>query len=218
MDTNFVVFRRFTNQEEAVALYGILATRGISSSMEDNSPPVDITFAGNSVTKVYEVLISPAHFPLAEALLEEEAKRSLNDVDPDHYLYSFTDKELFDLLATSDQWSTFDLLLAKKILSQRGHQLDESQLKALRDSRIQELAKPVEKQTKWIILGYVFSFAGGLIGIIIGYSLAASKKTLPDGSSVYTYAEGVRKHGRNIFLIGLAAFLLSLFLKIYQEI
>lgn len=218
MDINFVVFRRFTDEEEANALHDILAAKGISSVIEDNSPPVDITFAGNAVTKVYEVLLLPDHFALAETVLEKDAKDSLNDVDQDHYLYDFTDNELFDLLAEADQWSTFDFLLAKKILSERGHIINELEMKALRDSRIQELAKPEEKQTTWIVLGYIFSIAGGLIGIIIGYSLAASKKTLPNGDSIYAYGDGVRNHGRNIFLIGLAAFLIGLFLKLYNEI
>ena len=68
------------------------------------------------------------------------------------------------------------------------------------------LAKPEESQKSWIIAVYLFSFLGGGVGVIIGYSLWSSKKTLPNGERIYSYKSEDRKHGKNIFIIGLIVF------------
>ncbi|WP_431243320.1 hypothetical protein ACQ9BO_01130 [Flavobacterium sp. P21] len=62
--------------------------------------------------------------------------------------------------------------------------------------------------------GYLFSLLGGGIGMVIGYSLWTSKKTLPNGERVYSYNEADRKHGKTIFILGTIIFPLVLLIKI----
>ena len=87
-------------------------------------------------------------------------------------------------------------------------------LEALKEQRIIDLAKPEENQVTWIIAGYFFAIIGGLLGIIIGYSLMNSKKTLPNGVQVYSYNNKDRKHGKNIFYIEIIVIILFTFVKI----
>ena len=49
-------------------------------------------------------------------------------------------------------------------------------------------------QGTWVILGYISSLFGGVIGMFIGSILISAKKTLPDGRVVYVFNEGNRKH------------------------
>ena len=81
------------------------------------------------------------------------------------------------------------------------------------EQRLEERAQPAENQKQWIIAGYIFACLGGLLGIIIGYYLWTSKKTLPNGQKVPSYTESDRKHGKYIFYIGLIVAPTALIIK-----
>jgi len=68
----------------------------------------------------------------------------------------------------------------------------------------------------WIIVGYFLAVIGGLLGIIIGYLLMSSKKTLPNGVRVYSYNDNDRKHGKVIFIIGIIVIVISASIKIFD--
>ena len=91
-------------------------------------------------------------------------------------------------------------------------------LASLKKERLNILSKPEENQRPWIIAGYLFSFLGGGIGIVIGYSLWTSKKTLPNGERIYSYNNADRKQGKTIFIIGLIVFPLALIVKILDRL
>ncbi len=55
-------------------------------------------------------------FDRANRALEEYYQPILNDVDPDYYLLSFSDRELLDVVNQPDKWGHFDRALAKKLL------------------------------------------------------------------------------------------------------
>ncbi|MCW3109501.1 MAG: hypothetical protein JWQ09_4007 [Segetibacter sp.] len=59
----------------------------------------------------------------------------------------------------------------------------------------------------WIYVGYASAIFGGLFGIIIGWTLAYFKKTLPDGQRVYVYREEERKHGNRMLIISIVSFI-----------
>jgi hypothetical protein len=63
----------------------------------------------------------------------------------------------------------------------------------------------------WVIIGYVFSLFGGLIGMFIGSVLMNAKKLLPGGEVVYVFNESSRKHGKIILYLGIAVLILSIF-------
>ena len=123
--------------------------------------------------------------------------------------------ELYDILLKSDEWNKFDYSLAQKILRDRGKNIDKELLDSLKKQRLEDLAKPDENQKPWIIAGYVFALLGGFLGLIIGYFLWTSKKTLPNGQKVYSYSSNDRKHGKYIFYIALIIFPSALLLKVF---
>lgn len=135
-------------------------------------------------------------------------------VDPDYYLLDFSKEELTDVLIKSDEWSEFDVDLARELLHTRGELLDEETLKSERSKRKAILVAPDKNQTALIIVGYVFAFFGGFIGLIIGVTLYTSKKEIPDGTKVYRYSESNRRAGLNISLISGSLIALSFLLKI----
>ncbi|WP_417942999.1 hypothetical protein [Flavobacterium sp. RS13.1] len=203
MNENYSVFRKYPTLEQVKDLESLLNQNNIATEIADNIPSVDSSFSGSTLQNQYEIKIQLADFEKAEKILDENAENLIDEVDKDHYLFSFTDDELYEILLKADEWNEFDYKLAQKILIQRGKSVDTELLKALKKQRIELLAKPEENQKSWIIAGYVFAVLGGFLGILIGYSLWTSKKSLPNGQKVYSYDEKDRVHGKNIFYIGL---------------
>jgi hypothetical protein len=57
-------------------------------------------------------------------------------VDPNHYLFHFTDEELFDLISKLDQWSMFDYSLATDILNERGIKTTKESISDLKNKTV----------------------------------------------------------------------------------
>jgi hypothetical protein len=203
MNDTYSVFRKYPTIEQAKEIKNLLKKHNIEAQIADNIPPVDSSFSGTTLQNQYEIKILLADFEKAEKILDENAENLINQVSKDHYLFDFKDDELYEILLKADEWSEFDHKLAQKILVQRGKSIDADLLTALKKQRLELLAKPEENQKPWIIAGYIFAILGGLLGILIGYSLWTSKKSLPNGEKVYSYSEKDRVHGKNIFYLGL---------------
>jgi hypothetical protein len=213
---DYSIFRKFTNLDHAHDIHDLLTSKGIKTVIGDNSSSLDNSFGGNHAQDELEIRIDVADFERAEAILAQHARDSLNDVPKDYYLFEFTDDELYDVLVKHDEWNEFDYLLAQKILEDRGKPVDEEHLDNLRQERIELLAQPDKDQQGWIIAGYIFSILGGFLGLIIGYFLWTSRKTLPNGVKVPSYSESNRKHGKYIFLIGIIILPISILMRAFN--
>ncbi|MEM7185065.1 MAG: hypothetical protein AAF466_00295 [Bacteroidota bacterium] len=214
-EEEFSIFRRFSTLEQALELQDQLEAEGIQTIIADNVPPVDINFGGSTLNNEIEIRIAPDDFQKAEELLLQQAENLVDNVDPEHYLFDFSTEELYEVLIKYDEWSEFDYTLAAQLLEKRGEQVDEQTLTRLKKERINELARPEKGQKGWIIAGYIFAILGGFLGLIIGYALWKSKKTLPDGDKVPSYSENDQKHGQYIFLIGMIVLPISILSKAF---
>jgi len=203
MSQTYTTFKKFPDAAEAKHLQQFLIENGIECIYINNSPQLDNSFSGGELLKEYEIQLKQSDFERAHELLQEDAENMLSELGPDYYLLSFTDEELYDVVLKQDEWSEFDYVLARRLLKQRGKEVDEQHIKNLRTKRIADLAKPEKDQQVWIAVGYIFAVLGGVFGIIIGYVLWSSKKTLPNGLVVHTYNKNDRKHGRIIFILGI---------------
>lgn len=193
-------FRTYTSLTEAEALQQTLKHQKIDSLIIDNSPAAGAAIGGQ-LPKEYEVKLKPEDFEAANAILERQAVEEMGELPEGYYLSEFTNDELIDVLAHRYEWSEFDYLHARRLLSDRGVQVNGQQLQEIAVNRLHELAKPEKDQGVWIIIGYIFALLGGVLGIITGYVLVYSTKTLPTGISVPTYSPNDRKHGRYILIL-----------------
>jgi hypothetical protein len=210
MKEEFITFQRFKDQNSAVELGEFFKERKLEYLLEDNSLSFDPTFANNGFGKEFCVKLKQSDFEKGNVFLIEKAEKEIIEIDKDYYLLSFTDEELFELIAASDEWSQFDVSLAKRLLKERGKEVTPEDIKKIKTNRIIELSKPEEGQTAYIIVGYVFAFLGGFLGIFIGWHLLTFKKTLPNGNRIYAYSDNDRKQGNRILIISVAFLLIWL--------
>ena len=203
MSTDFAVFKKFANLEQAQELGATLKKNGIENKLVNNSPQIDITFSGNTLQNEVQLLLLQSDFAKANEVLRTEAEKVIEQMDKDYYLFDFTNEELYEIIMKPDEWGAFDYTLAQKLLKDRGVTVDEELINSLRKQRVNDLAKPEEGQQPMVLVGYLLALLGGLLGLLVGWFLWTYKKTLPDGQIVHAYSERDQKHGRNIFILGL---------------
>ncbi len=216
MIEEFITFQRFNDQNTASELGAFFKEKELEYQLEDNSLSFDPTFANNGFGKEFCIKLKKSDFEKGKAFLNEKAENEIVEIDKDYYLLSFTDKELFELIAASDEWSPFDVTLAKRLLKERGKEVTSEEIEKIKSNRIVELSRPEESQRIYIIIGYITAILGGFLGVFIGWHLLTFKKTLPNGNRIYAYSDNDRKQGNRILILGgifLVIWLLYRFLK-----
>jgi hypothetical protein len=199
----FVTYTKYNSLLDAAPLIEILSEAGIEYEIENASPSLDITFSANTMQNEYRVKIVQEDFEKADALLQDAALTTLDDIEEDHYLFDFTDEELLEILEKPDEWSNNDYIYARKIFQERGKVFSDEQLNTMRNKRIENLKMPLPEPVGLIRTGWFFAVAGGLFGLIIGWYLKEFKKTLFNGERVWVFDESTRNKGRQIMQMGL---------------
>ncbi|MDV6168001.1 hypothetical protein R1T16_06165 [Flavobacterium sp. DG1-102-2] len=201
MSHNYVTFKKYPDAKQARAQQELLLENGIECIFVNAASQLG-SLSGD-LSQEFELQLHPENFEKAEELLEKDAESMLNDLPEDYYLMAFTNEELHDVVLKHDEWSEFDYMLARRLLAERGHEIDEAHLRSMRNERINELAQPEKDQKSWIAAGYLFAILGGFFGIITGYVLWSAQKTLPNGKMVYSYSAKDRTQGKNIMILGI---------------
>jgi len=218
MTTDFVTFQRFNDRAAALSLAETFRENGIECGLEDVSENFDVSFANNEINKDFRIKLKPVDFERADTLLLQLAEKDLADIDPNYYIFDFSNEELKEIIEKQDEWSSLDFLLAKKILKERGVEVNVGQIQTFKEKRLEVLAGPEERPQVLIVAGYILAFVGGLIAIIIGAYLRNHKKTLPNGERVFGYAASDRAHGERILIIGILALILSAIYQFYKYV
>jgi len=61
-----------------------------------------------------------------------------------------------------------------------------------------------------VIIGYISSFLGGLIGMFIASVILTAKRILPNGQAMYVFNERSRKHGKIILYLASLVLIVSI--------
>jgi hypothetical protein len=217
--TDFRDFQTFASAEAAQPLLAMLARQGfvVRTAADNGQVAFDPSFANNQLTSEFIVKLRLADFERASQLLADMNQDAINQADPSHYLFTFTDEELFDLLVKPDEWSGFDVALADQLLRQRGRDVSPDTLRLLRQHRAAELARPDKDHKSWILAGYLSALLGGFFGLLIGYQLYFHRKLLPDGRRVYAYSATDRVHGLRILVLASIMLVLLVGVRVMQS-
>ena len=224
MEEKFSVFQSFIQKEDAAELARRLEAEGIPFVLEDNNVSVDVTFAFDHSRDEYRIRIPQHLFANAHKILEEQAKEEAGLVPEEHFLHSFENEELFDVLKAPDEWSKTDYVFAQELLVYRGETVDQEQLERWKVERMDTLRQPEDGGSTSIALGYMGALGSlivgpilGGIGVFIGGHLMKTNKTLPSGEVVPTYNEATRKSGKSIFRLSLIGMGIWLILAILAQ-
>lgn len=213
--SDYQSYQRFASVEVAQPLLQLLHEHGILYETVFDQPRIDPSFAFNPTSTYFVVQLRPEDFERAHALELAASDELTANASTDHYLFNFTDDELLDILLKPDEWNSFDVALARRILRQRSHDVSPALTERLRQQRLQDLARPEPRQKAWVISGYATALLGGIVALFIGWHLYSHKKQLPDGRQVYGFLPQDRAHGLRILVLGVLGFLLVLAWRLY---
>ena len=215
-DHEFQTYQRFPNVEVAQPLLELLHAHAIEYDTRLDQLPIDPSFAFNETSRYFLVRLRPADFERAQALERAAAEAQTATVPADYYLLTFRDDELFDILLRPDEWNSYDVALAQRLLRERGQPVSAAQLEALRRQRLHDLAQPEPSQRAWILAGYGLAPLGGIWSIFIGWHLYSHYRQLPTGERVPAFQAPDRAHGFRILVLGVICFLLALAWRFYD--
>lgn len=213
MKKELAQFTTYTSMADARPLIDILEEHQIEFSLVEDAYEVDISFTGNN-QKTIQVFMRGEDFDEVRKLQEEKVLAEMDFTDTSHYLHSFSDEELLDILRKKDEWSLYDFVLSKKLLADRGIEISEEAIDQFVNERNQELDAPEKGNATRIIVGYIFASLGGLIGIAIGLYLWLGKKSTTGGERIYIYNENDRYHGKLITFIAICVFAVVLGIRL----
>jgi len=214
MEPEFITYQKFSDIALANAMAEQLDNHHIQYLIAEESFNFDPGFRMSNALIEYAVKIKTTDFEKANQLLKDDENADVAEIATDYYLFAFTNDELMEVITKADEWSAFDFVLARKILGGRGVTLNDEAIAKAKNERIESLKKPAGSQNTWIILGYLFAFLGGVLGLFIGWHLSTAKKTLPDGERVYEYSEQDKKQGKRIFYISIVMTVISAILRL----
>lgn len=215
---NYKTYRTFNDYGLVKELEMILNEHQIDYVTENSSLPFDPSFANNPVNQEYRVKLKSENFERANAVLIKEAAVQLEEIDRDHYLFTFSDEELMELTSKRDEWSNYDFLLAQRILKERGKVLGNGELAELEEKRLQELNKFEKLNPGWFYAGFLFALLGGVFGIMMGWFISSNTKTLPNGKTMYCYSVADRKKGKVMLVVGIVVLVFCLILRVSQQL
>ncbi|MDO7852548.1 hypothetical protein [Hymenobacter convexus] len=182
---------------------------------DTGEPVFNPAFTFNNTYATFVVKLHGADFEWVRRLQEDANRDALANLSPDHYLFSFSDAELFDLLAKPEEWSPLDVTLAGQLLRQRGRDVSTDTVRLLREHRVVEQNKPEPNNAGRIRLGYLFALLGGFGAIFMGWELYSHKKMLNDGRQIPGYSARDRVHGLRIMTLGVASFIIWIACRVW---
>jgi len=164
---NFIEYQRFPTIESAVELIDILEENDISYRINDSLGSFDIAASNMSpFDKQVVVFIEEENFEKVNLLFINENSPKEDNADDDHYLYSFSDEDIIEVIANPEDWAELEVTLANQIAKERDLKITAVAIKSARKERFEEQLK-VEAETKAQISGgYSWFIWIGILSII----------------------------------------------------
>lgn len=124
-NNDFVTFNSYHDKNILEETLRILKNENIECILENNSTTFDPLMSNTETIKDYRIKIKSNDFQKATLILEKFMDVELEKIPKDYYLMNFSDKELYDVIKKRDEWGSFDVSLAKKLLMQKGKEISE---------------------------------------------------------------------------------------------
>jgi len=233
--SDFVTFQEFETRAEADALAEQLKAHDIPATVEQNRNLLDQNIIGRQYNNYILVKIKGEDFARAQKVLLDATEVDMSQLPENYMLLSFTNDELIDVLAKPDEWGPFNYKLALMLLERKGVAIDDRKTEELQHAHLLEASTRRSLGPAHLLFGYGFtiicilaivlknktallllSYFYGLpifIGFVLGMVFRFTRRTLPDGSRIYSYDDSARKHG--LFMLLLSTIVMVLLTSVF---
>jgi hypothetical protein len=205
-----LVFKTYPDQVTAGEVAALLKANGVITEVVEEPRILDSNYIGQQFSDPYLLYMQGKDFERANHILEDHIVVRLEDIDPDYLLLSFSDEELIEVMKMKDEWGIYNYKLAEILLHQRNAPIPEVHIALEQAERLKEKEKAISSGLMFLILGYlsiissvyasvsinaVFVLLPGFLGLMIGWHLSQSKRTLSNGTRTFYYNSTTRIHG-----------------------
>jgi hypothetical protein len=118
----YTLYQKYFNEKEVLQLIELLKNNKIEYQLEDHSPIPDILLSMNEHEKEFWIKLKKVDFETVDRIRLDFLNTMVDNIDPEYYLFSFSNQELSEVISNHKEWSKLDFLLAQKILRVRGEQ------------------------------------------------------------------------------------------------
>lgn len=208
-EKNYILFRAFREEEDLLFFTEVLDDRNIDYKVDNPQNGSDNALASAYGVQVAEdamqykflLMIAEDDFERAQQELRSHIVEYFRNAgnEENSLLNDFSDEELLDVIKKPDEWTEEDTAIAQSLLEKHGKHISNEMVEAYRQKRLEEVRKPKFGGYLTIIIGYIFAFGGGVIGIFLAASLLG-KKRIFNGEKVNIYDKATRTNA-TIYLI-----------------
>ena len=164
---NFIEYQRFPTIESAVELIDILEENDISYRINDSLGSFDIAASSMSpFDKQVVVFIEEDNFEEVNLLFINDNSPKEDNADNDHYLYTFSDEDIIEVIANPEDWAELEVTLAKQIANQRDLKITAAAIKSARKEKMEEQFKVIQETQATVSAGYSWFLWIGILSII----------------------------------------------------
>ena len=187
-EKKYILFRVFRNEDDMKFFTDVFDDCGIDYTIEN--PRADST---DVLSSAYGVQVAEDDFERSQNELRSHIAEYFRNAGSEEntLLNEFNDEELLDVIKKPDEWAVEDIVMAQNLLEKRGKHVSDEVVEAYRNKRLEEVRKPKFGGYGTIIIGYIFAFLGGIIGIFLAASLLG-KKRIFNGEKVNVYDKATR--------------------------
>ncbi|WEK36340.1 MAG: hypothetical protein P0Y53_02405 [Candidatus Pseudobacter hemicellulosilyticus] len=194
-----LTYARFHTREDARLLLDVLSKLAIPYTVEEAAPILDKIYVGEQLDPMIAVKIPADQFERVNKAMIEAARPLLDELNPDYYLFSFSEQELKDVLSHPDEWNYLDQALAEKLLREQQITFEPAEIRPIAVKAI----APMRLALPWIVVGYLLSIYYFPVGVFLYLGTRFAKRTLADGARIPMFDEYTRRHAFYMLVVNL---------------
>jgi hypothetical protein len=126
-----LTFQKFNDKQAALDLAALLKKGNIAFELVDNTAGTDVSFGNKNLAYAYSIKIDANDFSKANDLIQKNVQVQVDAVDKDYFLFNFSNQELVEVIQKKDEWGPFNVLLAQKIMKDRGNEIKPEEVEKL---------------------------------------------------------------------------------------
>lgn len=216
---DFVALREFNDRESLRDMVYLLDAAQISFRVDDSKSRFDVTYAHDDSRRSYRIEVAPSDKEKALGVFLESDRKVVNELPDHYYLFHYSDDELKTVIIRSFEWNSIDVLLAEKLLIERGINPDKEELLRLQQEALIANDTSEKVPPLMLVLGYLFCLtvdSSGLspdfFGLVLAIVILTAKKTTSQGNKINMFDQTTQKRATyllGVYILSILFFILS---------
>ena len=161
----FKEYLRFTDVEKATEYTSVLDKHNIPFELDDASMRFSLVSTNDPWESQFILKIKDEDIEKVEKVFESEIAKEVKELPPDHYLYTFTDKDILDIIANQNDWTKAEVKLALEIAKQRNIELSAVSIKSAKKVKEEtlRLRSTIKSTASWFWVIAAFSIVNSIL-------------------------------------------------------